>query len=502
MQVTINEVNNILKTLPIGYYTGCRVDVICEDGNDCFFDHVNNTIHIGFDIINMALCNISEDCNIEKETAVRTVFYHEISHTILTPCDNLANAADNDQKKFNILNIFEDERIETLLRDYYIDTDFKSFIKLVNGGQGSAFYKIVRYREGPEYFVKEVSMIIEKYKDITCDTSRYVVQSYVNDVIDFYKRVVGECGDDDEQYSHNNYVFGDSQKGDKKKSENGTDDNSAHGERLEESSDNSKANNESASDNDENETYGRKNYDCVLTKREVKKLFDKKMNVYSDPKMTEDFKQIFKNFKKRGNFGGHINGYSGVFNPRNIANNDYRYFTRTYQENNGGNGSMHLNLWIDVSGSYCPNADATNKIIKSLEAVEKENRNFAFDVIAISEGHQVLPKDNRYIKAGGNNCLYKEMLDDYKKMQKPGSRNYNIVLFDGRCYGSFNHDAKYLEAFNHNNVFVITNTANISAFDTYCQKPNRLYHTDGINQSYSEMLKSKINDILNIAFGA
>lgn len=507
MKVTINEVNNVLKTLPIGYYTGHRVDVVCEDGNSCFFNHRDNTIHIGFDIINMALSHISEDCNIENETAIRTVFFHEVSHTILTPCAELVKAVENDSKKFKVMNIFEDERIETLLRDYYIDTNFKSFIKLVNGGEGSPFYKIVRYREGPEHFVNEVSELISKFKNINCDTDCWTTKTYSYEVLDFYNRVVNELGGDMSE-EDDNYVLGsgNGDKDDKKngkhgkatESDNGDDQKdkcaSANGDK--EPKDNSK------DSDDENNGYGRKHGDVVLSKREVKRLFDKKIDVYADPKMTQDFKQIFKNFKKRGNFGGHINGYSGVFNPRNVANNNYKYFTRTYVENNGGNGSMHLNLWIDVSGSYRENESDTNKIIKSLEAVEKENRNFTFDVITVSEGHQVLPKDNRYIRAGGCNYLYKEMLDDYKKMQKPGVRNYNIVLFDGECYGSFYDDAKYLRAFDHDNVFVITDTDNIKAFDTYCPKPHRLYHTKRNAQTYSEMLKSKINDILTIAFSA
>ena len=115
---------------------------------------------------------MTDAITIDEETAVRTILYHEVSHLILTPCEVLAGVSKWLNINFDILNIFEDERIETILRTYYMRTDFKKFIKLVCKHDTApknameAFFNVVRFREGKKEFVDMVQDIIDEYHTI------------------------------------------------------------------------------------------------------------------------------------------------------------------------------------------------------------------------------------------------------------------------------------------------------------------------------------------------
>jgi len=541
MKLSINEVNNILKTLPIGYYAGTGVEVCCDEGNACYFDHHDNHIHIGYDIVNAALANVTDESKIDEETAVRTVLYHEVSHMVLTDAYTIEHWCN--RSDFNIMNIFEDERIETLLRNYYMRTNFKTFVKLVNNAKEtdealtaeSFFYSIVRYRKGPEQFVKMVDEIIEKSKYIkpnsgpyrTTKQGYYTSYEYIQSVLNFYKMVKEffeqnkeniekEQNQQNEENDKNNENNNEEQNSSESESnnQNAEDNNESENEntnqdrggRYENSSDGDPDNSESTKydDVEQSDDGEISNEGEMLSNEELDELFGTFFGGHKNTKMIENFKQIFKQFNKRGNVGGHSTGYSGIINPRNIARDDYKYFDRVANTNNNGAAAMHLNLWIDVSGSYKCNETTTNQIIYALEAVEKENKVFSFDVIAVSHGHKILEKTKRYITAGGCNYLDTQLDSDFKKMQKPNARNYNIVLFDGQCYTS-NRDALNLRAFNHDNVFIISDQENFSALNRYCKKPHKVYQASRCSEkykSYSEMLEEKINDVLRVAFGA
>ena len=58
------------------------------------------------------------------------MLYHELSHVILTPRTIFVR---RNEEERDIINIFEDERIETLLQKFYIKVDFKDFVKQFNG---------------------------------------------------------------------------------------------------------------------------------------------------------------------------------------------------------------------------------------------------------------------------------------------------------------------------------------------------------------------------------
>ena len=49
MKITFNEIEKILKTLPIGYYLKRNVDVTLDPDTECsYYDPMNDTIRISF----------------------------------------------------------------------------------------------------------------------------------------------------------------------------------------------------------------------------------------------------------------------------------------------------------------------------------------------------------------------------------------------------------------------------------------------------------------------
>ena len=173
MELTFNEVNAITSTLPIGLYANRRI--VTELGHDetSWYNPQDDVVLISYEQVTKGLTNY----NGNAETLIRSNFYHEISHAILTPktmnCDY-------------IYNVFEDERIETLLHNYYFNIDFKNSVYAINGhtkdnvppitNMKQAFYYLVRFRISPnKELLKEVDELIYKWRKLNRN-STYVWQ--------------------------------------------------------------------------------------------------------------------------------------------------------------------------------------------------------------------------------------------------------------------------------------------------------------------------------------
>src|SRR5574344_118919 len=115
MNVPIAMIKSIAEGLPIGLYAKRRIPVaIDEEEPTSYYNPVSDEIVISSKIIQEGLKHVHKKKDIEP--AVRSMLYHEVSHSILTP---------NRMKMTDWMNIFEDERIETILGDYFLDVDFK-----------------------------------------------------------------------------------------------------------------------------------------------------------------------------------------------------------------------------------------------------------------------------------------------------------------------------------------------------------------------------------------
>ena len=155
MQVSFNQVKAITDTLPIGLYAGRRIEAELKEKEDCsYYNPELDTVVISYNQLTEGFNNLSDTADIEM--LVRSNFYHEISHAILTPRKMRVN---------DIINIFEDERIETLLNHFYYGTDFKKCVKAIADYDPNhipqdsldAWFYLVRFRQcNDNYFLRRV----------------------------------------------------------------------------------------------------------------------------------------------------------------------------------------------------------------------------------------------------------------------------------------------------------------------------------------------------------
>lgn len=526
MEIMNSKIKQILDTLPIGYYCGKNIDVeLNEEEPTSFYSPTEDKIVVSTQIIKEGLNNVEPTADYTMETAVRSMLYHEVSHALLTP---------RGLKMDNIMNIFEDERIETVLKGYYMDTNFKAQISAICGGHEidntnpeQLFFNAVRFRIGKKEWTDKVEEIIEKFKDIDVTSRAYSdYNSGENGYSDYYwavkdlyntiardvmrnnnlpskeeleenlKQNIQKLIDEEQKCSENTG----------KKSANGG--SSSQNENNSENEENSKSCqgkgeiSETDDDTEKTEEYGRSGGNISL--RDIMtKITDK----YVDDNIIKQLEIIIQNFNKKNNSGNGSVGYSGRINPRNFLRNDYKYFDRKVSVNgNNKFGTCHLNLFIDESGSFYRNVNKVNKLITALGVIERNYHNFTFDVIGMECGMEIKPKNNRLIKAnGGNELYYDETSKIFRSHQLRNTCNYNIVLFDGYT-DSYDTKDSWGKKQNKPHCFNIFNTPNTTMI---LEEDNRRAITKNKintarviweNENYPEKLLENVVSVLRNAF--
>ena len=446
MKLSFNECKEILDTLPIGYYCGRKIEVALDKEEETsYYVPQTDNIVISLPIIQQGLEKITDEA--WRETAVRSMLYHELSHAILTP-DDLYQYWPNSK---DILNIFEVERIETLLNDYYMNVNFKQNIMNICGttpkidmnNPMSLFFAAVRYRYGKKEWTDEVERIIEAYKDINCNTedSFYYSQAIIRlwEKINRNKPTSTDELQSAEQTLKD--LCGNVEKGEKRHStseqENTTGNESTDGQ---------------TSSNKEEEE-GTKEITAVenahgkgkkLTAEDVKTILNPLGKLLPSERqkveeMAKYLEMLICNFHKKNGGGNGYNAYSGVFNPRALVREDYKYFDRKAQINgNNKYGTCHLNLVIDASGSFYHNETLVNGILNKLSEIEKRYPDFSLDISFINEDFKTCQSvKERKLNCGGGNTIPNDFIKIMSKLQKPNSCNYNIVLFDGDALSGY-----------------------------------------------------------------
>ena len=491
MQLTKELLQHYINKVPIGYYVGRNVDVTIGDKDDTYFDLVKGSIVISYPTIKDNARLIKTDADAEK--SVRHLIFHELSHALLTP-----RILHIDM----VLNVFEDERIESILKNYYLDTDFKAFVKKLNGfknqppeNEWDAWYQLVRYRRGPVYFLSRVHEIIDDYTHLDIAVSRIdteirsSIRNYEAEVNRLYEEFVkwyNQTNPSDLKIDKSLKDLmqngeGDGQSDDKNNqqtqmgtglsnADNNQSDNNKDGleealqKSLESFKDSKKdllmevpkvddkankfANVSSIEAIDVNEG----DYDDLYTI--IDDSNDKAGGLWHRPGKDDDKakqkadKAVFDMIDSlisllkttRKNNRSSIAAYSGVINPRNVIRDDYKYFM---QQNRKGHASvyskMHLNMFIDCSASFKDNDEKVNTLLWALTKFERAVPDFSYDLISCGVGQKLRPKYNRTQSSYDGTVLTDDIFDMFKKQQFTNAVNMNIVLYDGKV----NHLHKY-----------------------------------------------------------
>lgn len=489
MEFTFARCKTITETLPIGFYTGRRVEItVSETEPTSYYSPTDDKIVVSYPIIAHRMAQIAENsCN--EEEAVRSMLYHEVSHAILTPVKEFYNNKE--------LNCFEDERIESVLRHYYHGVDFRKQLLDIHGGHvpeaknaSQAFFNAVRFGLGTAAVQERIRQMLNKYAKLNRASLRYTgsptIAQYENDVYYLYKLITKEFRTEPEKFSP------------PKSSTTNT--NEQPNDQTQDTS----------SDDVDAIPYKGIPHEVAMSDEEIKKLvgacISHKANLdAADCEKLDEFQRkaemIINNFRKKNAGGNGITAYSGVFNPRAVARKDYRYFDRSISTNgNNKYGSCHLNLIIDCSGSFAPNVPLTNGILAILTEIERKNRNFSMDVAFINhEFHLCNSIKERQMYASGGNTIPDNMKEILVQLQKPQTCNYNIVLFDGDaiCQDYYGKDCnKLFGVFDMKQTTLITDPDN----KTYMDPPFSLAKVV-ITDNYTEQLIDNIIKALTIAFG-
>ena len=491
MQLTKELLQHYINKVPIGYYVGRNVDVSIGDKDDTYFDLVKGSIVISYPTIKDNARLIKTDADAEK--SVRHLIFHELSHALLTP-----RILHIDM----VLNVFEDERIESILKNYYLDTDFKAFVKKLNGfknqppeNEWDAWYQLVRYRRGPVYFLSRVHEIIDDYTHLDIAVSRIdteirsSIRNYEAEVNHLYEEFVkwynqtnpsdlkidkslkdlmqnGEGnGQSDDKNSQQIQVGTGLSTVDNNQSDNNKDDLEKALQKLLESLKDSKkdlpmevpkvddkANKFADVSSIEAIDVNEGDYDDLYTI--IDDSNDKAGGLWHRPGKDDDKakqkadKAVFDMIDSlisllkttRKNNGSSIAAYSGVINPRNVIRDDYKYFM---QQNRKGHASvyskMHLNMFIDCSASFKDNDEKVNTLLWALTKFERAVPDFSYDLISCGVGQKLRPKYNRTQSSYDGTVLTDDIFDMFKKQQFTNAVNMNIVLYDGKV----NHLHKY-----------------------------------------------------------
>lgn len=426
MLPTFIEIENILKTLPVGYYIGRNVPLKLTNENGSYYAPIDDEAYISYPMLNNVMTKIEDKLNDENvERFVRTLTYHEISHAFITPKLLSMN---------NIVNVFEDERIESICRNYYKNVDFKELLMLVNDWDGktepahdtpfSVWYSLVRYHLGKPHFLIKVAALLKKYRMLHRFSNNGSYYNYKNEIIALYREVEedflkdelekrrkaeekAKAADEEEQQNDNTGMSmnagndndaEESDKSDKTESDS-VGQSEVSPEELREKQLEEQRNemsNEELQELFENITR--------VTDEEVKKLFENSQ-VYVNPGVQERLANIIlANKKVNKSNASAINAYSGVFDPRSVIRDDYKWFV---QQNRQGNvkqfSKIKLNLFIDNSGSFYLNETIVNQLLFALKKLEQQEPNFTFDLITMNTKFELKKKNERELHCGGGN---------------------------------------------------------------------------------------------------
>jgi len=233
-------------------------------------------------------------------------------------------------------------------------------------------------------------------------------------------------------------------------------------------------------------------------------VLNKRMDNSETKQYIKELTPIIKQARtQQNNTSSAINSYSGVFNPRSVMNNDYRYFV---QKNRTGHlkqfSKIRLNLYIDRSGSFRDSQDTVNAFLNALTKLEKEVTDFEFNVVTIGSGEIMHAKNDRQIECRGGNALTTKIFEITKRLTCTNCTLYNIVLFDGYA---FSHDVPYsiqkmssesnFKVFNSTNTYIISDYSNQYVIAKYAPLAKTT-----ITKNYAEDFKQQILNILQNVF--
>lgn len=512
MQVTYKQVKKILDTLPIGYYLGHAIPPVklSKESDSTYINQITEEITVSFKNVQAMLQNAPDD--IDVESVVRGLLYHEVSHAVLTPhmtfkmdliprvCfddrtyDLFVNLRRSYYKKFNcslpltvlkdIINIVEDERIETLLKDYYLNVDFRKNVVLLNGiidpkkelenaDLLKRLFLVCRYHVGTEEELKTLAGLISFYTDLTNKSEYQRIRGYL-DCIDMFALTVLRNVNIPTQQDNQN----------------------------QQSSDDKRPDNEEPKDKQSNGTP---------SPFEISDLFKDKPDMRKEAgEIRDELKKLSTNqeaascadrldriittaMNKRKMRSGAHTAYAGNIDPRLCGNNDYRWFTKKSTTGAGKRfDQININLFCDNSGSFCDDEDNLNGLIVTLLKLAEQNKDLTVTTTHINRSIRRGTKEDMFVHCNGGTMLDDSIKTIYPSLQKPNATNWNVVVFDGYC-----NKPENFAVFNHPNVIMVVDDSNKTTIKTYCPQTRSKIITGNYAEEFEQTVLALLEQALS-----
>ncbi len=473
MKVDERQVADILKTLPVGFYLGSRAEVVLDmDASTSFVSMQERNIHVAFRNVARALAGMPKGADVKAvECAIRAQLYHETAHLMLTP---------GSMYPLDHRNICEDARIETLLRNRFVDTDFDAALKTICGYDPATWratdalqflFGIVRFRNGPADLIAEFDGIVRKYAAahvdgcaLACDYDAFARKCFdrwnenpnpaPNPQREDANGGKGQENSGSESGSTGNAEnaegkahgenAGSDGAGNEKDAdgENGSAGSAgtAEGEEGTESDENAEAEKAGAANASGNggvvpkELTGRA---PELSEEEFKKAGARlvaKMNKNADAELDAAVERlIYRATRRRSNKSAAQYGYAGTVDPFAVAcRQDFRWLTKR-GDGNKGFDRIHLRLWVDVSGSFARSIPNLNRLVSAVIRAERKMPD-ALAVSVIQMSDDVRKADRaKELQVEGSNWFHENagVCKADADTRKPGWRTVNVCVWDG-----------------------------------------------------------------------
>lgn len=510
MKPSVGYCQDVLKTLPVGYYLGHPVSLRLDPtGNTTYIELDCERVTVSYNNICAALKNAPDD--IDPEPIIRALLYHEISHALLTPrclfsnitlsfidkcCSRYKNRTNRAKYIWNhfhdIINIFEDERIETTCRNYYMNVDFKRLMILLNGDPKSfinrdplgKFFALVRYRIGTEAQLNTVSTIIKDFCGYTY-TMPYC-ENYVKSIIKLFASMLPS-----------NFLHS-------------PDNNEQDNDAMQDAQDNNSVQNDQDDDTEDQTPPTPLTDDQVdaiaqsieeklkaspitIEKSQLKNAFKTLSTNREAAAIRAQFERVVQTAlnKHKAQSSGSL-GYSGRIDPRSVANKDYRWFAKKSQGSSVKRFSkIQFNLFCDNSGSFYNSRLKMNAVILALKELAATNHDIQVKVIHCGSGITVPDQESPWLQCSSSSYFDGNIPRIYKEAQQPDATNINMVVFDGEfgVQRDITKD-KAFGVFNHPNCIIVSDSENEETFNEYAPQARKTF----INYRYTDIFISQLID--------
>lgn len=512
------EMREVLKTLPIGYYFGRSLSVEIDEAADTSYITDELKIFISEkSILKSFKTDFKEfDFTEDKlERLIRGSLYHEMNHAILTPITMLFDKAKVYKVPKNVMNIVEDARINKTMRGYYLKTNFDWDKRAINNywkpeppeNPLDLLYKAIIFNEYnvDKKYVDLLKILCENVfhysKLIYNSRNETFVPSYLSSVSELWTFCLkifsadpsdtdpSDTDPTDVDPSTENPAKVDPSNTDPSKDDSlGTTGEPIDEEPVDESLDDLKR---------------------FAMRSRIEDLFSEIKEASYDKKVEEVVKrQLFMKEKRLGSKKGSDYSHNGKFDHHRVPKDHigkYDWFAREGRSDGTQFDGIKINLFIDQSGSFSRSESTINKIIKSLEEIERIDKSFSIDVITIGERNTLLDKYDRKVKTFGGNVLYPDIWDIYKQVNTAHTMCYNIVCFDGDALSmdawpstpqeeewyklGRKELAKNFAVWNHSNCYIITNRANLMYTEKHISKGHVIVTTVYANELRDQIIR-------------